>query len=150
MLAAAAGGLGPGLANPAAGARTAAACTGTSGVSVVVEFNELGGGVQQACDPEGGGRAGDRVLRDAGFALDYVQRFPGFVCRIAGLPADDPCVNTPPADAYWGLWWSDGESGKWTYSSLGVASLTLPAGGYLAMVWDGSAGEVRPSVTPQP
>ncbi len=39
------------------------------------------------------------------------------------MPADDPCVNTPPADAYWGLWWSDGTTGKWTYSSLGAASL---------------------------
>ena len=54
-----------------------------------------------------------------GFSLTYVQRQPGFVCRINGAPASDPCVNTPPADAYWGLWWSDGKSGSWTYSSVG-------------------------------
>ena len=93
---------------------------------------------------EGGGRTADRLLKDTGHALTYLQRFPAFVCRIDGVPADDPCVNTPPADAYWGLWWSDGESGKWSYSSLAAGSLTVPAGGYVAMVWDGSSGDVRP------
>lgn len=126
----------------------AATCSGTSGVSLVVEFNQLGGGVRQECDQDGAGRTADRVLKDAGFSLGYVQRFPGFVCRIDGLPADDPCVDTPPADAYWGLWWSDGRSGTWTYSSLGAGSLTLPAGAYVAMVWDGSSGTVRPTIAP--
>ncbi len=79
------------------------------------------------------------------YRVPSVQRFPGFVCRLDGAPADDPCVNTPPADAYWGLWWSDGKSGKWSYSSLGVSSLNIPDGGYLALVWDGSSGDVRPS-----
>ena len=91
---------------------------------------------------EGGGQHGrPRCSKDAGHSLTYVQRFPGFVCHIDGLPADDPCVNTPPADAYWGLWWSDGKTGEWTYSSLGAGSLAVPAGGYVAMVWDGSAGD---------
>jgi len=129
---------------------TAAACSGVSGVTVVVEFNGLGGGVDQDCAAEGGGHTADRLLKETGHALAYVQRFPGFVCRVDGLPADDPCVNTPPADAYWGLWWSDGKTGKWTYSSLGAGSLTVPAGGYLAMVWDGSAGQVAPDSDPAP
>jgi hypothetical protein len=140
LVTAAAGGLGA-LATP--GPAAAAACPGTGGVTVVVEYGALGGGTEVSCAPEGG-RTAERLLEDTGHALTYVQRFPGFVCRINGLPADDPCVNTPPADAYWGLWWSDGESGKWSYSSLGAASLTIPAGGYVAMVWDGSAGDVRP------
>lgn len=126
----------------------ASSCPGTAGVTVVVEFRELGRGSAQSCVADGGGRTADRLLKDAGYALDYVQRFPGFVCRLDGEPADDPCVNTPPADAYWGLWWSDGTSGKWTYSSLGAASLTLPSGGYVAMVWDGSTGTVSPASTP--
>ncbi|MEO6509641.1 MAG: hypothetical protein ABIO16_01535 [Nocardioides sp.] len=123
-------------------------CPGTSGVTVVVELNGLGGGSSQSCVADGGGHTADRLLRDAGHSVDYVQRFPGFVCRIDGAPADDPCVNTPPADAYWGLWWSDGTTGRWTYSSLGAASLAVPAGGYVAMVWDGSTGTVRPAATP--
>lgn len=126
----------------------AAPCSGTAGVTVVVEFNQLGGGSAQSCVSDGGGQSADRLLKEAGYSLDYVQRFPGFVCRIDGLPADDPCVNTPPADAYWGLWWSDGTTGKWTYSSLGAASLSVPAGGSVAMVWDGSAGTVAPNASP--
>ena len=130
------------------GPAAASPCPGTSGVTVVVEFRELGRGSAQSCVTDGGGHTADRLLREAGYALDYVQRFPGFVCRIDGLPADDPCVSTPPADAYWGLWWSDGTTGKWTYSSLGAGSLSVPAGGYVAMVWDGSAGGVAPAASP--
>ena len=131
-----------------AGPAEAAACPGTSGVTVVVEFHELGRGSAQTCVADGGGHTADRLLKDAGYSLDYVQRFPGFVCRLDGLPADDPCVNTPPDDAYWSLWWSDGTTGKWTYASLGAASLTIPVGGYVAMVWDGSTGTVVPAASP--
>jgi hypothetical protein len=127
---------------------SAAPCPGSSGVTVVVESNRLGADSSQSCVTDGSGRSADRLLEEAGHSLTYVQRFPGFVCQIDGLPADDPCVNTPPADAYWGLWWSDGKTGKWTYSSLGAGSLSIPAGGYVAMVWDGSAGDVRPSADP--
>ena len=129
---------------------TAAACPGSAGVTVVVEYGALGSGTSTGCAAEGGGRTADRLLKDTGHALTYVQRFPGFVCRIDGLPADDPCVNTPPADAYWGLWWSDGKTGEWSYSSLGAGSLTIPAGGYVAMVWDGSTSTVRPQADPAP
>ncbi len=122
---------------------SAAPCSGTAGVTVVVEYGALGGGTEVSCAPEGG-RTADRLLENAGHALTFLQRFPAFVCRIDGVPAEDPCVNTPPADAYWGLWWSDGESGEWSYSSLAAGSLTVPAGGYVAMVWDDSSGDVRP------
>jgi hypothetical protein len=141
LVVAAAGLLGAVTAAPPA---VAAPCPGTAGVTVVIEYGALGGGVDQLCAPEGGGRTAGQLLQDTGHALTWVQRFPGFVCRIEGLPADDPCVNTPPADAYWGLWWSDGKSGEWSYSSLGAGSLTIPAGGYVAMVWDDSSGDVRP------
>ena len=109
LVTAAAGGLGCLVA--AAGGR-GAACSGSAGVTVVVEYGALGGGSDVGCAAEGGGQTADRLLKDTGHALTYVQRFPGFVCRIDGLPADDPCVNTPPADAYWGLWWSDGKTGS--------------------------------------
>jgi hypothetical protein len=136
--------LGPLSSGPA----VASACPGVSGVTVVVEFHELGRGRGQSCVAAGGAHTADRLLKEAGYSLDYVQRFPGFVCRIEGLPADDPCVNTPPADAYWGLWWSDGTTGKWTYASRGAASLAVPEGGYVAMVWDGSTGTVPPAASP--
>ena len=112
----------------------------------MVEYGDLGGGTdvgvahQRAAAARQPGGAEDSLA----VLLTFLQRFPAFVCRVDGVPADDPCVNTPPADAYWGLWWSDGESGEWTYSSLAAGSLAVPAGGYVAMVWDGSRATYAP------
>lgn len=128
----------------------AATCTSADGVSVVVDFHGLGGGVQSACLLDGGGRVAADLFPAAGFGLDYVQRQPGFVCRVSGKPADAPCVNTPPADAYWALWWSDGRSGTWTYSTFGAGGLKVPDGGYVAFSWNGSSGRVQPGLTPSP
>jgi len=122
-------------------------CTST-GVNVVVDFKELGGGLQKGCDPRGADRPASDVVPAAGSPLAYVQRQPGFVCRVAGEPANDPCVNTPPPDAYWGLWWSDGTSGRWTYASQGVGSLKVPSGGSVAFSWIGPNGSTPPGVAP--
>jgi hypothetical protein len=125
----------------------AATCSGTSGVSVVVDFHQLGGGVQTACDTDGAGKkyAADQFT-DVGHVLTYVQG-QAFVCEVDSKPATQ-CVRTPPANAYWSLWWSDGTSGTWTYASLGVASLKVPAGGYVALSWQKGTGQVPPGVTP--
>ena len=126
----------------------AAPCTGDSGVSVVVDFNGLGGGVQQVCVSGGGGDAASSLFPAAGFPLNYASRQPGFVCRVKGVPTSDPCVNTAPADAFWGLWWSDGDASSWTFSSLGAASLTIPDGGMVAFSWDAESGTAPPSASP--
>ncbi len=126
----------------------AAPCTGDSGVSVVVDFNGLGGGVQQVCVSGGGGDAASSLFPAAGFTLNYASRQPGFVCRVQGKPASDPCVNTAPADAFWGLWWSDGDASSWTFSSLGAASLKIPNGGMVAFSWDAESGTAPPSASP--
>jgi hypothetical protein len=140
-----------GLALPAPAAY-AGACSTDSGVTVVVDFNQLGGGVQQACVAGGGGDAASSLFPAAGFSLDYAQRQPGFVCRVEGVPQSDPCINTAPADAFWSLWWSDG-SGSWSYASVGAGSLNVPDGGFVAFSWDQSAGSESPSAgatTPAP
>jgi hypothetical protein len=129
---------------------SAATCSSADGVSVVVDFHELGGGVRTACVADGGGRRASDLFPAAGFPLTYVQRQPGFVCTVSGAPADDPCVNTPPADAYWGLWWSDGKSGSWTYASTSAAGLTVPDGGYVAFSWNGSSTRSAPGAAPAP
>jgi hypothetical protein len=129
---------------------SAATCSSADGVSVVVDFHELGGGVRTACVADGGGRRASDLFPAAGFPLTYVQRQPGFVCTVSGAPADDPCVNTPPADAYWGLWWSDGKSGSWTYASTSAAGLTVPDGGYVALSWNGSSTRSAPGAAPAP
>jgi len=126
----------------------AATCSSASGVSVVVDFHQLGGGVQTFCDAGGAGKFATAQFVDAGHALTYVQRQPGFVCRVDGAPASDPCINTPPADAYWSLWWSDGKSGTWQYSSTGAASLKVPAGGYVALSWQQGSAKAAPGVAP--
>lgn len=118
----------------------AAACPAGRGVTVVV-------GSQVGCDPSAGGDAASNFT-DAGHTLTYARREPGFVCRVDGQPASDPCVNASPASAYWGLFWSDGASGTWVYSSLGVGSLTVPAGGSVAFVFQTGGGRTMPSVAP--
>ncbi len=138
----------------------AGTCSSASGVSVVVDFQGLGGGVETACVAGGGGTSAASLFPAAGFGLTPVQRQPGFVCRVSGKPASDPCVNTPPADAYWGLWWSDGTSGSWTYATEGVGSLQVPDGGYVGFSWNGGTRvapgvapakhQVAPSPTPRP
>jgi hypothetical protein len=136
-----------GLGVPAAA--QAASCSSAHGVTVVVDFHQLGGGVHSACDAGGAGRTAAQQLTDVGHQLTYVQRQPGFVCRVDGAPADDPCVNTPPANAYWGLWWTDGTSTTWHYSAEGVGSLTVPDGGYVALSWQGGGAKAPPGVTPR-
>jgi len=116
-------------------------------VSVVVDFNGLGGGVQQVCVAGGGGDAASSLFPAAGFPLSYASRQPGFVCRVSGVPTSDPCVNTAPADAFWGLWWSDGDASSWTYSSLGAGSLNVPDGGMVAFSWDNVSGSAPPSAS---
>lgn len=129
---------------------SAAGCQTADGVTVVVDFHELGGGVQTGCVADGGGDIAADLFVAAGFPLTYVQRQPGFVCRVSGKPADDPCVSTPPTDAYWGLFWSDGKSGSWSYATTGVGGQRVPAGGYVALSWNGSATRSAPGITPAP
>ena len=134
---------------PAAPA-SAAGCASADGVTVVVDFHELGGGVQTACVADGGGQTASQLFPAAGFPLDYVQRQPGFVCRVSGKPADNACVNTPPADAYWALYWSDGKSGRWTYATSGAGGQHVPDGGYVAFSWQGSDDSAPPGASPTP
>ncbi len=128
----------------------AAPCAPGSGVTVVVDYHQLGGGVVQACDAGGDGKSAMSLFQDAGFDLAFVQRQPGFVCRIDGKPGTDTeaCVNTPPADAYWGLFWADGTSATWRYSTSGAAALTLHDGQSVAFSWQASTSSTPPGVKP--
>jgi hypothetical protein len=127
----------------------AASCSTGHGVTVVVDFHQLGGGARSACDRAGAGRPASTQLTDVGHRLTYAQQQPGFVCRVDGSPSSDPCLTTSPADAYWSLWWSDGKSGTWSFSSEGVGSLTVPDGGYVALSWQGSTRKAPPRVAPR-
>lgn len=128
------------------GSAQAATCGGSSGVSVIVDFKQLGGGIQGSCVAGGAGKAASTLFPSAGFPLAYVQSEPGFVCRVSSLPGpqDEPCVDTPPTTAYWGLWWSDGKSGTWKYANYGVAALKVPDGAYVALAWKQGTGSATP------
>lgn len=125
----------------------AAACSTASGVTVVVDFHELGGGIDQDCVADQG--KADDLFGAAGHVLQNVNN-QAFVCRVDGKPTQEQesCARTPPATAYWGLWWSDGKNGSWTYASQGVYSLDVPDGGSVALSWNGSAGTSPPGAPP--
>lgn len=143
LLVGAAAGLGLAVAPPA----LAAVCSGDAGVTVVVDFAELGGGLTAGCDSDTEGQRARAILDDAGYPLTMASKSPGFVCRVSGLPADDPCVEAAPPDRYWSIWWADGDGGAWVYSSRGVDSLRVPDGGYLAMAWHEGDGKAEPPAT---
>lgn len=120
-------------------------CTGEAAVTVLVDPHGGEPGLRSFCDPDGGGTVAAELFERHGFPLTYVAGQPGFVCRVAGRPEDEPCVNGLDPGAYWSLWWSDGE-GDWVYSSLSVDALEVPGGGAVAFSWDEVPGARPPSV----
>jgi len=118
-------------------------CPDDDGVTVVVDFQDLGGTTLVRCAPGSQTRTGLQALRDAGFQVDGVQRWgEGFVCRIESRPsaterlrvqgAEDyreACVDTPPASAFWGYWQAE-EGGSWQYSQTGVKNSAAAPGSF--------------------
>jgi hypothetical protein len=119
-----------------------------SGVTVVVDFSGLGGGVQTGCAP-GDPVSGLSALQGAGFGYSFVPRQPGFICQINSAP--NPC-NGAPATQYWSYW--HGQSGSWSYSNAG-AGTSNPAPGAVEG-WAFGAGQApginppNPDPDPQP
>jgi hypothetical protein len=142
---------GAGLVTPTASA-TSGRCAPGTGVTVVVDFRGGSGssGVQVACDPNGAGKSGTQVMQEAGFTLSYVSSQPGFVCRINGWPNAnrDSCQRTPPTNAYWGLFWSDGSPATWTYSNTGIGGVKVPAGGSIGWRFQNGGSLDRPGAAP--
>ncbi|MFJ1542987.1 hypothetical protein ACIODS_31055 [Micromonospora chalcea] len=121
--------IGPG--SPAVAAGSAGYCPDASGVTVVVDFNELGGGTVVRCAP-GTQATGLSALKNAGFQITGTLRWgEGFICRIEGKPsaATEKCVDTPPASAYWSYWHAP-NGGSWTYSDKGVLNRKPAAGSF--------------------
>ncbi|GAB3078974.1 hypothetical protein [Pedococcus soli] len=122
------------------GAAQAAACSGTTGVTVVIDY---GASTTTSCvsgDPTSAMSALKAVA-----TVVSPQRYPGtVVCRINGTPAKDPCIQMPPASAYWAFFHAP-RGGAWTYSQSGVASYD-PAPGTVIGFAFGSGGQ--PSSAP--
>lgn len=105
---------------------TEGACPTAAGVTVVVDFQDLGGGVWLRCT-DGSADTGFQALERAGIPYRTAVRSPGFLCRIDELPAGDPCINPSPTAAYWSYWVAP-RGGSWCYSNIGAASRNPPEG----------------------
>lgn len=103
---------------PSAGAWSEGACPDAEGVTVVVDFQGLGAATIVRCSPQPVGSGFD-ALTQAGLSWQTAARSPSFLCRIEGLPTDDPCLDPSPADAFWSYWSAD-RGGSWAYNSEGA------------------------------
>lgn len=133
-----------GLALPS-GAAQAAACSGTTGVTVVVDF---GSSTTVACTAGDPG-SGLQALSMAGFGYQLVAN-QAFVCKINGYPASQTCQRTPPSTAYWSYWHAS-RGGSWQYSSSGAGNYNPPAGSVEGWSFGGgSAPSTPPPAAPAP
>ncbi|MGW5349808.1 prenyltransferase/squalene oxidase repeat-containing protein [Streptomyces sp. NPDC004031] len=106
-------------------------CTPTTGAIVAVDYGHWDGPVLRGCDAHP--TTGMNLLHNAGFTTTgTVHDGPGFICRIGNdgfdsgtpypTPADEACVLTPPANAYWSFWIAPAGQDTWAYSPLGALS----------------------------
>lgn len=136
-----------GSAAPAQAAGYNGYCKTSSGVTVVVDFRGLGGGVAIRCAPARSGATGLDALHAAGIPVTGSTGMYGdsVVCTLYGKPKR-VCPRMPPADAYWSYWHAS-NGGSWTYSSDGLKSRTVIPGGFEG--WSFAQGaNVAPGAAP--
>ncbi|MFD9906297.1 hypothetical protein, partial [Streptomyces sp. NPDC059063] len=128
-------GLGLGRAAPASAVDTGRGrpgfCPNGNGVTVVVDFRELGGTTIVRC-AVGSQETGLAALKDAGIDVTGTNRWgESFICRLEGKPGTErePCIDTPPTKAYWSYWHAS-NGGRWTYSQYGATYRTPPKGSF--------------------
>jgi hypothetical protein len=106
-------------------------CTTTSGVILAVDLSHFGGPLLRSCGSTP--TTGYALLNQGGWRTTGTQHDgPAFICRIGysgyqggtqyPTPAQDACVLTPPASAYWSYWHADPGQDTWSYSQLGAMS----------------------------
>ncbi|MEU7500921.1 hypothetical protein AB0B52_28220 [Streptomyces griseofuscus] len=135
-------------------------CTTTSGVVLAVDLSHWGGPILRSCGTTP--TTGYELLNQGGWSTTGTGHDgPAFICRIGysgyqrgrqyPTPAQDDCVLTPPASAYWSYWHADPGATDWTYSQLG-AMLYKPKPGSVDLWEFGGTNiqgtEGRPKVTP--
>ena len=137
------------------GPAEAAACSGTSGVTVLVQFPDHTEVGCAAGDPV----TGYQALSRAGFSLTFATgNGTGAVCSINGYP-DHACPSMPPQSAYWAYFHAR-PGGSWSYSSTGGGSYNpkpgtvegwrFGSGAAPSAAPPGSASAPTPKPTPRP
>jgi hypothetical protein len=132
---------------PPGGAAAASDCSGTAGVTVIVDFTHFGGAIERGCEPGTPADALDAV-HDAGFTTAGTARYgDAFVCRIDSLPSPkaEACTDTPPAQASWSFYFARPTDRTWTYSTVGVLTYQPAPGTLLAFAFGNVA---KPGVLP--
>jgi hypothetical protein len=128
-------------------AHASGGCSGTSGVTVVVDLSAFGQGIHVGC-AAGTPGSGLDALHSAGFSTAPVPKYgTAFVCRIDGEPdtSHESCASTPPANAYWAYWHAAPGASSWSYEST-EADHTHPAAGSVEGWAFGQ--DARPGVAP--
>jgi hypothetical protein len=136
------------IATPTARADENRECDNNQDVTVVVDFGDLGGGVNVRCAPQGS----DGI--DSGFdALEHAQvsyeQSGGFVCRIAGRPESGECTDRPSSGPYWAYYYAK-RGGEWKYSNYGAGTRKPPPGSIEGWAYTDSEGHATPPEYPVP
>jgi hypothetical protein len=111
-----------------------------AGVTVVVDFTDLGGGAKQGCAVSGFDTGID-ALHSAGFASADSQ--PGLVCTIDAKP--DPCPATFEG-SFWSYWHGESGDTEWTSYQIGSATSHPVAGSVEG--WRYNDGKSGPGLSP--
>ena len=112
------------------------------GVTVEVNFGELGERIQKCVEINGTTEVAKDLLSQAGVSIEGTKEYgDAVVCRVNGFPsATEPlvlegqephlesCEEFPPAYAYWALWVKNSTDDQWEYAMEGVSSLQLSKG----------------------
>ena len=135
-------------------------CTTTSGVVLAVDFSHWGGPIYRACGTTP--TTGYELLNQGGWRTTGTGHDgPAFICRIGysgyqrgkqfPTAAQDDCVLTPPASAYWSYWHAGPGAHDWEYSQLGAMLYKPKPGSVDLWIFGGTdigGTKGRPKVTP--
>ncbi|WP_106409612.1 hypothetical protein [Streptomyces odonnellii] len=135
-------------------------CTTTSGAVLAVDLSDWGGPILRSCGTTP--TTGYELLNQGGWRTTGTGHDgPAFICRIGysgykngkqyPTPAEDDCVLTPPASAYWSYWHADPGESDWSYSQLGAMLYKPKPGSVDLWIFGGTnieGTEGRPQVTP--
>ena len=122
-------------------------CTDGAGVSLVVDFGSLGGGVNLRCAGTNNNNGYD-VFNHANVSYETVSG-KDFVCRIAGKPNDANCSTYPAGDYYWSYWWAK-PGQDWQYASRGAGAHKPSPGAYEGWSFVSSDTATPPRYPPPP
>ena len=152
--------LGAGTSPVAAAPQPMGRCTTTSGAVLAVDFSHWGGPILRSCGTTP--TTGYELLNQGGWGTTGTGHDgPAFICRIGysgfksgrqyPTAAQDDCVLTPPASAYWSYWHADPGATTWQYSQLGAMLYKPKPGSVDLWIFGGTnieGTEGRPTVTP--